>query len=98
MMHKQINLTYFSFALLTTNVQVICNVSRKKETLETGETTLAFASHEMGEMNLGGKYSKANINKEPFGIELAFVTEIAQISLTLPPIRQRRAVWIGRSG
>ena len=43
--------------------------------LETGETTLAFASHEMGDMNLGGKYSKANINDKPFGIELAFVTE-----------------------
>lgn len=43
--------------------------------LDTGETTLAFASHEMGDMNLGGKYSKANINSDPFGIELAFVTE-----------------------
>ena len=43
--------------------------------LETGETTLAFASHEMGDMNLGGKYSKANINDKPFGIELVFVTE-----------------------
>ncbi len=43
--------------------------------LETGETTLAFASHDMGDMNLGGKYSKANINDKPFGIELAFVTK-----------------------
>jgi len=43
--------------------------------LDTGETTLAFASHEMGDMNLGGKYSKANINSDPFGIELAFVTD-----------------------
>ena len=43
--------------------------------LETGETTLAFASHEMGDMNLGGKYLKANINDKPFGIELAFVTD-----------------------
>jgi len=34
--------------------------------LETGETTLAFASHEMGSMNLDGQYSKTNI---------AFVTE-----------------------
>jgi uncharacterized glyoxalase superfamily protein PhnB len=46
--------------------------------LETGETTLAFASHDMGDMNLGGKYSKANINDMPFGIELAFVTEDVQ--------------------
>ena len=43
--------------------------------LETGGTTLAFASHEMGDMNLGGKYSKADINDKPFGMELAFVTE-----------------------
>ena len=43
--------------------------------LDTGETTLAFASHEMGDMNLGGKYIKANVQNEPFGIELAFVTE-----------------------
>ena len=43
--------------------------------LQTGATTLAFASHEMGNMNLDGKYSKANINEKPFGIELAFVTE-----------------------
>jgi len=43
--------------------------------LETGATTLAFASHEMEDMNLGGNYSKANINDKPFGIELAFVTQ-----------------------
>ncbi len=42
--------------------------------LETGTTTLAFASHEMGEMNLGGKYIKTHINDEPLGFELAFVT------------------------
>lgn len=43
--------------------------------LQTGETTLAFASHDMGDMNLGGKYAKATIHDKPFGIELAFVTE-----------------------
>jgi uncharacterized glyoxalase superfamily protein PhnB len=43
--------------------------------LDTGETILAFASHEMGDMNLGGKYTKSNINDTPLGIELAFVTE-----------------------
>jgi len=36
---------------------------------------LALASHEMGDMNLEGRYIKANIKCEPFGIELAFVTE-----------------------
>jgi len=48
--------------------------------LQTGLTTLAFASHEMGDMNLDGKYLKANINENPFGIELAFVTEDVAVS------------------
>ena len=43
--------------------------------METGGTTLAFASHDLGDMNLGGKYSKASIHDNPFGIELVFVTE-----------------------
>lgn len=43
--------------------------------LDTGQTVLAFASHEMGEMNLNSKYSKADLNTKPFGIELAFVTD-----------------------
>lgn len=43
--------------------------------LDTGETTLAFASHEIGDMNLGGEYLKANIDDKPLGVELAFVTE-----------------------
>ena len=43
--------------------------------LETGGTTIAFASHEMGDINLGSKYLKTDINDKPFGIELAFVTE-----------------------
>jgi uncharacterized glyoxalase superfamily protein PhnB len=42
--------------------------------LETGETILAFASHEMGDINLG-KYHRANINDMPLGIELSFTTE-----------------------
>ena len=43
--------------------------------LATGETTLAFASHEMGDMNLGDKYSRINIDDIPFGMELSFITE-----------------------
>jgi len=43
--------------------------------LETGATVLAFASHEMGDMNLGGKYQKADPNTAPRGVELAFVTD-----------------------
>jgi lactoylglutathione lyase len=43
--------------------------------LETGETVLAFASYEMGEMNLKGNYQKSDLTAVPFGVELAFVTE-----------------------
>ena len=43
--------------------------------LETGATVLAFATHEMGEMNLGGKYQKTDPQAAPLGIELAFVSD-----------------------
>ena len=43
--------------------------------LETGATTLAFASHAMGDVNLGGKYQPADPNATPLGVELAFVTD-----------------------
>ncbi len=43
--------------------------------LNTGETVLAFASHEMGEMNLDGRYQKNDLNAMPFGVELAFITD-----------------------
>jgi uncharacterized glyoxalase superfamily protein PhnB len=43
--------------------------------LETGNTALAFASHALGEMNLGGRYQKTNLSTTPLGVELAFVSE-----------------------
>jgi len=43
--------------------------------LETGNTTLAFASHSLGEMNIGGRYQKTNPSTAPLGVELAFITE-----------------------
>ena len=43
--------------------------------LETGETTLAFASHSMGEMTLGGRYRKADSTADPLGIEFAFIAD-----------------------
>jgi lactoylglutathione lyase len=43
--------------------------------LNTGETVLAFASHDMGEMNLDGHYQKPDLTAIPFGVELAFVTD-----------------------
>jgi lactoylglutathione lyase len=46
--------------------------------LDTGDTTLAFAAHEMGRINLDDKYQKADINELPFGIELSFITDNVQ--------------------
>ncbi len=42
--------------------------------LDTGATTLAFASHSMAAINLPGGYQQATPAEPPFGIELAFVT------------------------
>jgi catechol 2,3-dioxygenase-like lactoylglutathione lyase family enzyme len=43
--------------------------------LETGAVVLAFASHAMGEMNLGEHYRKVDPGAVPSGVELAFVTD-----------------------
>jgi len=43
--------------------------------LETGATALAFATHEMGEMNFAGQYQKPSPTTLPFGMELAFVCD-----------------------
>ena len=42
--------------------------------LETGATTLAFASHDLGRINLPRGYIKAN-EGNPLGIEIALVSE-----------------------
>ena len=42
--------------------------------LETGETTLAFVSHELGESNLPAGYVAASESSKPLGFEVALVT------------------------
>lgn len=46
--------------------------------LETGETTLAFASHALGESNLKNGYVHADKSEQPLGIEIALVTADVQ--------------------
>jgi uncharacterized glyoxalase superfamily protein PhnB len=41
----------------------------------SGETTIAFASQELGEANFPSGFKKSSANDIPFGVELAFVTE-----------------------
>jgi lactoylglutathione lyase len=42
--------------------------------LETGETTLAFAAHDLGEMNFPAGHIEAHSSAKPLGIEIALVT------------------------
>lgn len=42
--------------------------------LATGETSLAFAAHELGDTNFPGGHVAAHASKQPLGIEVAFVT------------------------
>lgn len=46
--------------------------------LETGETTLSFAAHELAETNLSAGYVAAHSSPQPLGIEVGFVTEDVQ--------------------
>lgn len=42
--------------------------------LQTGETTLAFAAHELGKTNLPSGYIAAHDAPKPLGVEIALVT------------------------
>ena len=43
--------------------------------LDTGETVLAFASHELGISNFSGGYISSTESDKPLGIEIALVTD-----------------------
>lgn len=43
--------------------------------LDTGQTTLAFAAHSLGDMNFAGGHIAANESAKPLGFEVAFVTD-----------------------
>lgn len=47
--------------------------------LLTGETTIAFASTELGKSNLKNGFEKINKSGKPFGVELAFTTENIEV-------------------
>lgn len=46
--------------------------------LNTGETTLAFASHDLGKTNFTGGYVSASESGQPLGIEIALITDDVQ--------------------
>jgi lactoylglutathione lyase len=43
--------------------------------LDTGATTLAFAAHELGDMNFPGGHVRADKSPQPLGVEIALVTD-----------------------
>ena len=48
--------------------------------LNTGETTLSFACHELGQSNFSGGYVNGSESKEPLGTEIALVTTDVEAS------------------
>ncbi len=42
--------------------------------LDTGETTLSFAAHELSDANFPGGHVHAHSSTQPLGVEIAFVT------------------------
>lgn len=48
--------------------------SRTYGELETGDTTLSFAAHSLGESNVPGGHVHASSSKQPLGMEIALVT------------------------
>jgi catechol 2,3-dioxygenase-like lactoylglutathione lyase family enzyme len=43
--------------------------------LDTGETTLSFAAHALGDMNFAGGHVHADTSTQPLGFEIALVTD-----------------------
>ena len=56
--------------------------------LETGETTLSFAAHELGAMNFPGGHVRASESSQPLGVEIALVA--ADV-----PEAHRKAIQVG---
>jgi lactoylglutathione lyase len=55
-----------------------CRFLHESETygeLETGETALAFAAHQLGDMNFPSGHVAAHTSPQPLGMEIAFLTE-----------------------
>ena len=50
--------------------------------LETGQTTLAFASHKLAQMNLPDGYLPSVPNQKPLGFEFAIVTSAVHAAYT----------------
>ena len=50
--------------------------------LDTGETTLSFAAHELGDLNFSGGHVHADQSPQPLGFEVALVTPDVHLAHT----------------
>lgn len=48
--------------------------------LDTGETTLSFARHSLGKLNLPDGYVASDPSAKPLGIEIALITDSIEIA------------------
>jgi lactoylglutathione lyase len=48
--------------------------------LETGETTLSFAAHSLGDANFPSGYIASDRSAKPLGIEIALITDSIEIA------------------
>ena len=48
--------------------------------LETGETVLAFSSHELGQSNFSGGYISSSDSDKPLGTEIALITNDVDVT------------------
>ena len=70
--------------------------------LDTGETTLSFAAHSLGESNFPGGHVHAHASVKPLGMEVALVHSTAERAEHAEPkeflrARRVRRLWIGAS-
>ncbi|HIP37147.1 MAG TPA: VOC family protein [Crocinitomix sp.] len=62
--------------------------------LSSGETTISFASIELGNMNFKNGFQKSSSLNKPFGIELAFTTD--NIEVDFEKAKKAGAIEIGK--
>ncbi|MGL5807827.1 MAG: VOC family protein [Xenococcaceae cyanobacterium] len=62
--------------------QKFIHESKQYAEMETGETTLAFASKELAKSNLPQGFQENNLENLPVGMEIGFVTEDVAAAFT----------------
>jgi lactoylglutathione lyase len=48
--------------------------------LDTGATTLSFAAHDLGKLNLPDGYIASDLSAKPLGVEIALITDSIELA------------------